>query len=1300
MSKIYSSLKNLRDRTRASITIKTYNILFFSALLLVLFLAILIRLSPVVSGNYLIKAFDPWIQYYNAEYLATHSVFDYFNWVDFKSWFPEGYARGNLRPGLTFTVVTIFQIVNSIGIPISLYDICFYFPAFMGGASVLAIYLLGKEVLDRRCGLVAAFFLAFNPGFMQRTMAGFFDNETIGVFATLMTFYFFVKALRTGKILDSFLGGLFLGYLALSWGGYYFVYLILPLVCAILILLKKYDSNVLIAYAGVEGVGLLIFSYSYNFSYVNFFTSLELFGIFLFTILLIIFHLIHIKKGDYPRLYNGLLDLVKWGLIPVVVGGGIIIWLAPDLIPFGFGKRLLSVISPLVRENLNIVASVAEHMPSSWSVFYYNTLIPLTLLPLGLFFLFKRGNAADYLLLTFIILIFYFTGSMIRIILLFAPAACLVGAYGLVSILKIFGSFYGENRMGISRKRKRQVKRMVGKSEIGAVYFIVGIMCFAQVIHASNISIVQLSQSQISPGDFHDWEETLTWMKTNLPGTGVVVSWWDYGYWITPIGNMTTVNDNGTINQTRIGMTGMALMQTNEIYSAKVFKNLHADYVLVYFGMLWPNLGGDEGKWPWMVRICNDNYQTYKNWGMEEDNWGTNSVFVESEYFNTTVSKPTAKWFDSTLVKLMFSGLKTNPPPDPNNPRTFQEYYQGQINSRTDDAGNPYVAHIPVDGDYKFNVFRKLYFSTNGLVKLFSLDYTALASSFQIENPEVFDTGYATFKIKNTGSKDLTISDVRINDVSYEFDLGKGISTNILNANENDLVWVDIKTSGQSFQTNDVVKITVEAESVALDDKPYIFTNSTNNFFVEEAREGDIKINKPNSKVVQVNATISEIYLEVENTGDTTVILKDFYADNENNTFVNKHYISGSPILEPGQKTYVKITNSLVPFYNVSDNSIIEHKIGVITPNNIKDELLFTSNYENFKISIVDESRIVSPEALIATHSDYRKHIPINLDNTYAYTYDNGTTMVNIKIKNTGDMWLGIDSIFITKSSTWTEVEDFEITSINLPSGNESIINIIASDYLVDLNVNDELGIIVTTNFDGSTKASDVGFVHTIIDKPDIQIIDNVESQTISYIAANETGKILIKNTGDESITLDKLYLNTTTMLSFDSDVNFEYGDISLDIQECALVSFNITGLMLNASNIVNVNITTNTTAQVSMDFSASVDSSFYDININDAGTTAKITAPRNVVITIENNGIFNVTVDSININGTYIPLVNFTESIYEIGAGSSIQFTISTDDLETIIWGSITIELKEILVIIVRTKEGAEDIHEVTAVN
>ncbi len=1285
MSYIYSSLKNLRDRARASITIKTFNIVFFFALFLVVVLAIFIRLSPIISGNTLIKAFDPWIQYYNAEYLSTHSVFEYFNWHDLKSWFPEGYNRGNLRPGLTFTVVAIYQVINFIGIPISLYDICYFFPAIMGGLSVLAIYLVGKETLDRRCGLIAAFFLAFNPGFMQRTTAGFFDNETIGVFAALMTFYFFIKTVRTGKFYHAVLGGLFSGYLALSWGGFNFVFLILPVVCGIMILLKKYDSNLLIAYAGIEGVGLLVYSLSIKFPFNSFFSSMELGLIFYFTLFLIIFHILYTNRNNYSRLYNGLINTLKWGLIPVIVILGVIIWVAPNLIPFGFGQRLVSVLSPLIRNTLNIVASVAEHMPSSWSVFYYNTLIPLTLLPLGLFFLFKRANVADILLLAFLILIFYFTGSMIRIILLFAPAACLVGAYGLVSVLKIFGSFYGEKRIGVSRKRKRQVKRMVGKSEIGAVYFIVGIMCIAQVMHASNIAITQLSQSQLAPGgQIHDWEESLTWMKTNLPGTSVVVSWWDYGYWLTPIGNMTTVNDNGTINETRIGLTGMAMMQTNEIYSAKAFKALKADYVLVYFGMLYPNLGGDEGKWNWMVRICNDNYQKYKNLGMEEDNWASNSVFVESEYFNTTTGTPTPKWFQSQLVRLMFYGNPTAPPSNPNNIQTFTEYYQNQIHTLREDQGGLYLEHIPEDGLYDFKVFTPAYISSNGMVKLFKLDYTALESSFLIENPEILDTGYATFRLKNTGSKDLTINAVKINGESYNFKMGKGFETNTLIADEDDLVWVDIQSSGKSFETNDVVNIEVEVQSIAVDSSPFTFTNSTSNLFVKEAKEGDIRINKINSNIVQVNNSASEINLEIENTGLTTIILKDFYIDNEVNTLNNITYSLGSPILEPGQIAHVKIPNTLYPFYPLRT----EHLIGVITPNNIKDELLFTSNYDGFKISILEETRIASPEALITTQSDFRKHVPINLEKTFAYTYANGTTQVNLMVKNTGDIILGLDSIYLSSSSSWTSILSF--VPFNLNPGQERSLTITASDYLTGIEVNDEVGIIVTANFDGTTKASDIGFVHTIVDKPDIEIIDDVEGHTASYIAANETGKILIKNTGDEEITLDKIYLNSTTSLSFTNDVIFEYGDITLDIQECALVSFNITGLKLNSTNIVNVNITTNTSAQYNMDFPVFLDSTLFEINIDDTGTFASNTG--NVVIKIDNIGIYNLTVDSVYINNTLISLSNFIENIYEIEAGSSIQFTISMVNLESII-GSV--DIGESLNILVRTKEGAEDIHE-----
>ncbi|MCJ7647361.1 MAG: dolichyl-diphosphooligosaccharide--protein glycosyltransferase subunit STT3, partial [Candidatus Lokiarchaeota archaeon] len=129
MSRFTNSIRNFRDRIRSGLTIKRQNLLFLIALGLLFVIAIAIRLSPLVVDNYLIKAFDPWIQYYNAEYLSTHTIYEYFTWHDFKSWFPTGVNRASLRPGLTFTVVAIYNFINAIGIPITLYDVCFYFPA-------------------------------------------------------------------------------------------------------------------------------------------------------------------------------------------------------------------------------------------------------------------------------------------------------------------------------------------------------------------------------------------------------------------------------------------------------------------------------------------------------------------------------------------------------------------------------------------------------------------------------------------------------------------------------------------------------------------------------------------------------------------------------------------------------------------------------------------------------------------------------------------------------------------------------------------------------------------------------------------------------------------------------------------------------------------------------------------------------------------------------------------------------------------------------------------------------------------
>jgi dolichyl-diphosphooligosaccharide--protein glycosyltransferase len=1290
MVKIGASIRNFRDRIKTSISLKTRNVLFFLAIFLIVFLAIVIRLSPLIREITLIKAFDPWIQWYNAEYLDTHTIYEYFNWRDYKSWYPQGYLRGGLRPGLTFTVVILHKILNFFGLPISLYDVCFYFPAIMGGLTVLVIYFLGKEVLNRATGLFAAFFLAFNPGYLQRTTAGFFDNETIGVFASLMIFLFFLKAIRTGKFTHSLIGGIFLGYLSLSWGGYQFVYLVIPIISIILIFSNKYTENILMSYAGVQGTGLLIFSLFSRFDHKSLFSELDIGGIFLFSIILIFFHILHTKRNEHPQFYYRLLNIIKWGSIPIIVILAVIIWVAPQILPFGFGSRFWTILNPLFRENVSIVASVAEQNPSAWSVFYYNTLIPLVLVPLGIYFCFKRLNAADIFVVTFIILMYYFTGSMIRIILIFAPAAALAGAYGLASILKIFGSFIGERKVGISRKRRRQVKDTLGSSEVLIVYFLVGVLLYAQISHTTNIAINQMSYAQIAPfGAFHDWEETLLWMKTNLKGTDVVVSWWDYGYWLTPIGNVTTVNDNATRNQTRIGLTGMALMQTNELYSVRALRRLHADYVLVYFGFLINQLGGDEGKWTWMVDICNDNYENYKRFGWEEDNWAENSVFDFSDYYNETSLYYEDAWFESQLAKLLFWREPTS---DDGNLNELEQNYVNQITNRPTDDDKNWKDKIPENGVYDSNIFIPEYVSLAHLVKLYKVDYTILDSSFVIKNPKVTDRGYATFKLKNTGKKELLINNIDINGVNYDYFM----ASNRIEDGSEALVWVN--TTEANFQIDDTVKINVTAQSEALSQRDYIFSNSTSNFFVREAEEGAINIIKEESIVIQKDSSTVDLYLQIENTGDSIVVLDRFYANDditENKIDSGKiEYLSGSSVLEPSDTARVLIKDTDIDFNPIKTYN----KIGVATPNNIKDEILFTSNIENYSLSILNENRIESSEELAILNTNYRKHIPIDFNNSYVYSHDNGTVVLNMKVKNTGDIIFGLDQVYLTESLIEA---DFQLIpksdSLNLVQNSERLIKIeidtndpANAKYGLTGDINEEILVCITGGFgELGTVASDIGYIHTINDEPDIKIIKEVQGIKSSIIYANETGKLLIKNTGTEQVTLNNIYVNNTLV----SNVEYIYGDSSLEIQECTIITFDILGLKINKSDECNIRITTSSLVEANETLNAFVDSSYYNIEIDDGGTSAFDSGT--VTILIQNNRNINVSVDSIYFNNTYFSANAFTsDDGYEIATGGTLELTIDMAIIESKLG---IVNVNDILEILVRTFEGAQDIHEET---
>ena len=74
----------------------------------------------------------------------------------------------------------------------------------------------------------------------------------------------------------------------------------------------------------------------------------------------------------------------------------------------------------------------------------------------------------------------------------------------------------------------------------------------------------------------------------------MVVAWWDYGDWLTNIGNVTTLCDNTTYNSTQIGNVGY-IMMGNENQSLQMLNFYNGynnpgrvNYILVFTVLKYP----------------------------------------------------------------------------------------------------------------------------------------------------------------------------------------------------------------------------------------------------------------------------------------------------------------------------------------------------------------------------------------------------------------------------------------------------------------------------------------------------------------------------------------------------------------------------------------------------------------------------------------------------------------------------------------------------------------------------------------
>jgi len=392
--------------------------------------ALLIRLVRLQQGLILLDEFDPYFQYWMARRVVEEGwrgFADWFTWFKvYKFWFPHGRDVVHTAfPGLAFTGAFIYMLISSMGVKASLMEVCSLLPPFMGALTVVAIYALGREVDGRAAGLYAAAFMAFiSPSFyLSRTLLGFFDDESVGILAMACALAFYVRALKKDdNVADAALAGLFLGYMAATWGAAAYVMNLMAVHAAVATLMDlltgRYARRLLYAYPTTMGVALLIASMVPKHG-PRFMASGLGFTILAALAIVVIGEALSALR---PRQRS----IAMVGAVAAVSVGVASLWALGLLTA---PERYLSVLNPAIRSPL--VSSVAEHQPVTWAYFIseYHLLLPLALA--GLYFALRRHEGHDVLVALMALTTFYAASSMARLMALLAPVIAVLAGIGL-----------------------------------------------------------------------------------------------------------------------------------------------------------------------------------------------------------------------------------------------------------------------------------------------------------------------------------------------------------------------------------------------------------------------------------------------------------------------------------------------------------------------------------------------------------------------------------------------------------------------------------------------------------------------------------------------------------------------------------------------------------------------------------------------------------------------------------------------------------------------------------------------------
>jgi dolichyl-diphosphooligosaccharide--protein glycosyltransferase len=665
-------LEGTRPLFRAgSVEFQTRHLLVIAVLALAFSSALIMRFYPTKYGYYL-NEFDPYFDYRATKFIVDNGLDAYWQWHDTMSWYPEGRDV----PGTSQTVlhITAAYLYQAFGGGISLLDFTIAFPAVMGALTVIAVFALVRVLGGTTAGMFAALLMAFSPAIIQRGNLGWFKSEPLGLFFGILAMYLFISAIKHKEIkyaiAKAVAGGLILGLANGAWGGIQYFSIPISLFFIALPFFRK-DLTIPMYVAIAFTIFTLITAAAFPRPGISFVLGLPGLAMIAGTIFLAI--AFFVKKISKPMVQTRNVALMLIAFVAIGIG---FILAGPYVSP---SFRYLNAINPFIGSIDPLVESVAEHFTPTVADYFTDFSVLLMFAGLGGWLAFRRRNDTAIFALLIGITGVYVSATFARLLVFASVGIIVLAGLGLYEVTRSIMAYReatttpattGPRITAATREERRKLEfARRSHSTSGQIvkisYVIVMIMMLSiPMFYPTNANWVSSADvpAAIANGgtgyriQSEDWTDAMDWLSKNTEPNAVIASWWDYGYWITTLGNRTSLADNATLNHTRIQTIGKMFISDEES-GMKIAEDLKADYILVYvvgqvrfyaqqnatgtdaggndnrIAIYTLGQGGDESKKQWFMRIG----------GFDEAN------YVEQDGFT-----PKPEFWNNTLIGKLF----------------------------------------------------------------------------------------------------------------------------------------------------------------------------------------------------------------------------------------------------------------------------------------------------------------------------------------------------------------------------------------------------------------------------------------------------------------------------------------------------------------------------------------------------------------------------------------------------------------------------------------------------------------------